>query len=68
MCRFGSESLSDVIKRPSFGLGHSQVGEDEEQDEEDHEDDEHVRTAKFLRKQEGGDVGYGRSGAVEILP
>lgn len=50
----GSESLSDVVERPSFGLGHPQEGEDEEQDEEDHEDDEDVRAAKFLEKREGG--------------
>lgn len=46
----GSESLSDVIKCSSFGLRHSQEGEDEEQDEEDHEDDEGVRACKLLRK------------------
>lgn len=58
--------MSDVVERPSFGLGHPQVGEDEEEDEEDHEDDEDVRAAEFLRKQEGGDVGHGGSGAVKI--
>lgn len=48
----GSESLSNVVKGPSSGLRHSQVGEDEEEDEEDHEDDEDVRTTKFLRDEE----------------
>lgn len=51
----GAESLSDVIKGSSFGLGHSQEGEDEEKDEEDHEDDEDVRTTKFLREDEEDD-------------
>ena len=47
----GSESLSDVVKGPSSGLRHSQVGEDEEQDEEDHKDDEDIRTTKLLREE-----------------
>lgn len=48
----GSESLSNIVKGPSSGLGHFQEGEDEEQDEEDHEDDEDVRTTQFLREEE----------------
>ncbi|TNN81117.1 hypothetical protein EYF80_008773 [Liparis tanakae] len=48
----GSESLSNIVKGPSSGLGHFQEGEDEEQDEEDHEDDEDVRTTQFLKEEE----------------
>lgn len=45
-----AEAGSDIIKRPAFGLWHSEVGEDEEYEQQHDEDDKHVGTAELLLK------------------